>query len=48
MLNVRQENAPAISVYERLGFIVHAPFIEGPAVRRAPWERLFGSLKEKK
>lgn len=48
VLNVREDNAPAISVYERLGYATHGEFIEGPAVRRAAWERLFGSLKEKK
>src|SRR2546423_7629725 len=48
VLNVREDNAPAISVYERLGFQTHGLFIEGPAVRRPGWERLFGSLKERK
>ena len=44
VLNVRQDNAPAISVYHRLGYVVHAPFVEGPAVRRAVWERLTKNL----
>ena len=48
VLNVREDNAPAISVYERLGYQTHGQFIEGPAVRRPGWERLLGSLKEKK
>ena len=48
VLNVREDNAPAIAVYERLGYQTHGLFIEGPAVRRPGWERLFGSLKEKK
>jgi len=48
VLNVRQDNAPAIAVYERLGYVTHGPFIEGPALRRAAWQRLFGALKEKK
>jgi RimJ/RimL family protein N-acetyltransferase len=48
VLNVREDNMPAIAVYERLGFQTHGQFIEGPAVRRPGWERLFGSLKEKK
>ncbi|MGH2450134.1 MAG: GNAT family N-acetyltransferase [Candidatus Limnocylindria bacterium] len=43
-LNVRQENAPAIAVYRRLGYRVHAPFIEGLALRRAPWDRLTKQL----
>jgi len=48
VLNVREDNSPAISVYERLGYQTHGQFIEGPAVRRPGWERLFGSLKERK
>lgn len=40
VLNVRDGNAPAIAVYERLGYRLHARFVEGPAVRRAPWERI--------
>jgi ribosomal protein S18 acetylase RimI-like enzyme len=48
VLNVRHDNAPAVAVYQRLGYVTHGTFLEGPAVRRAPWERLFGALKEKK
>jgi RimJ/RimL family protein N-acetyltransferase len=48
VLNVREDNSPAISVYQRLGYQTHGQFIEGPAVRRPGWERLFGSLKERK
>jgi ribosomal protein S18 acetylase RimI-like enzyme len=48
VLNVREDNVPAISVYERLGYQTHGLFIEGPAVRRPGWERLFSSLREKK
>ena len=44
VLNVRQDNLPAASVYRRLGFEVHGPFIEGPAVRRAVWDRLTKNL----
>ena len=40
VLNVRHDNGPAVAVYVRLGFRTHAPFIEGPAVRRAAWDRL--------
>jgi len=48
VLNVREDNEPAISVYQRLGYRTHGPFLEGPAIRRAGWERLFGALKEKR
>src|SRR5438477_137558 len=48
VLNVRHDNAPAVAVYDRLGYRTHGTFLEGPAVRRAAWERLFGALKEKK
>lgn len=40
VLNVREDNAAAIAVYDRLGYRIHARFVEGPAVRRAPWERI--------
>src|SRR6266851_6778632 len=42
VLNVRQDNASAIAVYDRLGYHVHGPFIEGPAVRRSAWDRILG------
>lgn len=45
VLNVRQDNAPAVAVYDRLGYHVHAPFIEGPAVRRSAWDRLLGRVR---
>lgn len=45
VLNVRQDNAPAVAVYQRLGYHVHAPFIEGPAVRRSTWDRLLGRMR---
>jgi ribosomal protein S18 acetylase RimI-like enzyme len=44
VLNVRQDNHPAVSVYRRLGYEVHGPFVEGPAVRRAVWDRLTKNL----
>src|SRR5207244_8775899 len=45
VLNVRQDNAPAINVYRRLGYHVRGPFIEGPAVRRSAWDRILGRMK---
>ena len=44
VLNVRQDNVTAISVYRRLGYREHASFVEGPAVRRAVWDRLTKNL----
>jgi len=45
VLNVRQDNTPAVAVYDRLGYHVHAPFIEGPAVRRSTWDRIIGRMR---
>ena len=45
VLNVRQDNKPAVAVYQRLGYHVHAPFIEGPAVRRSTWDRILGRVR---
>jgi len=45
VLNVRQNNSPAIAVYDRLGYRVHAPFLEGPAVRRNALDRLLGRMR---
>lgn len=52
VLNVREDNHPAIAVYRRLGYGVHRPFIESVGYRRAGWERvvqniLKGSEKER-
>jgi ribosomal protein S18 acetylase RimI-like enzyme len=40
VLNVREDNAPAIAVYRRLGYRVYRPFLEGPGYRRTRWERI--------
>lgn len=45
VLNVRQDNAPAIAVYQRLGYRTHARFIEGPAVRRGTLDRFLGRIR---
>ena len=45
VLNVRQDNTAAVAVYDRLGYRVHAPFIEGPAVRRSTWDRILGRVR---
>ena len=45
VLNVRQDNSPAIAVYHHLGYHVHGPFVEGPAVRRNALDRFFGRMR---
>lgn len=31
ILNVAQDNTPAIRTYHKLGYVIHTPFVEGPA-----------------
>ena len=45
VLNVRQDNHPAIAVYTRLGYKRHAQFVEGPAMRRGAFDRLLGRIR---
>lgn len=44
VLNVREDNDPAIAVYRRLGYRVHRPFIESVGYRRAGWERVVQTI----
>lgn len=44
VLNVREDNAPAVAVYRRLNYRVHRIFIEGPGYRRPVWERVVQQL----
>lgn len=40
VLNVRHDNVTAIAVYTRLGYGIHAQFVEGPAMRRTGFDRI--------
>ncbi len=44
VLNVREDNDPAIAVYRRLGYRVHRSFIESVGYRRAGWERVVQNI----
>ena len=44
VLNVRQDNAPAVAAYTALGFRVHCPYIEATARRRSQVEQALSSI----
>ena len=44
VLNVREDNTPAIAVYRRLGYRVHRPFIESVGHRKPGWERVVNNI----
>ncbi len=44
VLNVRQNNAPAVSAYTKLGYAVHCPFFETPGQRKPAIKRFVQRL----
>lgn len=47
VLNVRQDNVPAIVAYEKLGYAIHCEFIESPVQRRNALQQLASRISRR-